>query len=250
MELTRKQEEGLKIIIDRYKAKEKYTCISGYAGTGKSTLIRYAIAGLPNVDPEKDVCYAAYTGKASNVLKKLGYPNPSTVHKLIYYAAMMPNGKYKFTIRPTLEGNPRVVVVDEISMLPKDMWDLLCRFNVYIIACGDPAQLPPVQDSKEDKNNHVLDNPHIFLTEIMRQAQESEIIRFSMHIREDKPLYTYQPENKEVMFIAKKDYNNSVLEWGDQVLCATNRFADIINKEMRAAQGRFGDLQIGDKIMV
>nr|DAF58866.1 MAG TPA: hypothetical protein [Siphoviridae sp. ctxMM9] len=31
MELTRKQEEGLKIAVARYKDKEAYTCISGYA---------------------------------------------------------------------------------------------------------------------------------------------------------------------------------------------------------------------------
>ena len=31
MELTRKQEEGLKIAVARYRAKEKCTVISGYA---------------------------------------------------------------------------------------------------------------------------------------------------------------------------------------------------------------------------
>lgn len=31
MELTNKQKEGLAIAIDRYKNKEKYTVISGYA---------------------------------------------------------------------------------------------------------------------------------------------------------------------------------------------------------------------------
>jgi hypothetical protein len=30
MILTAKQEEGLKIAVDRYKAHEAYTCISGY----------------------------------------------------------------------------------------------------------------------------------------------------------------------------------------------------------------------------
>ena len=34
--LTRKQEEGLKLAVDRYKHSEPYTCIAGYAGTGKS----------------------------------------------------------------------------------------------------------------------------------------------------------------------------------------------------------------------
>ena len=39
MILTRKQQEGLEIAIDRYKRKEKYTTIAGYAGAGKTTLI-------------------------------------------------------------------------------------------------------------------------------------------------------------------------------------------------------------------
>ena len=36
MILTKKQEEGLKIAVDRYKNREAWTCIAGYAGTGKS----------------------------------------------------------------------------------------------------------------------------------------------------------------------------------------------------------------------
>lgn len=32
MELTKKQEEGLKIALERHKNGEKYTVISGYAG--------------------------------------------------------------------------------------------------------------------------------------------------------------------------------------------------------------------------
>ena len=43
MELTKKQEEGLKIAVDRYKHNEAYTCIAGYAGTGKSTLVKFII---------------------------------------------------------------------------------------------------------------------------------------------------------------------------------------------------------------
>lgn len=31
MELTTKQAEGLKIAVARYKAREPYTCIAGYA---------------------------------------------------------------------------------------------------------------------------------------------------------------------------------------------------------------------------
>ena len=53
MELTRKQEEGLRIAIDRYNHNEPYTVIAGYAGTGKSTLINFIIARTLSFDNKK-----------------------------------------------------------------------------------------------------------------------------------------------------------------------------------------------------
>ena len=70
MELTRNQEQGLSIAVDRYRNREPYTCIAGYAGTGKSTLIKFIIAAL-DIDPD-DVAYIAYTGKAAQVLRGKG----------------------------------------------------------------------------------------------------------------------------------------------------------------------------------
>jgi tRNA A37 threonylcarbamoyladenosine biosynthesis protein TsaE len=46
MVLTSKQEEGLRIAVARHRAGEKYTVIAGYAGTGKSTLVRFIIEAL------------------------------------------------------------------------------------------------------------------------------------------------------------------------------------------------------------
>lgn len=250
MELTQKQKNGLNIAVERFKAGEKYTCIAGYAGSGKSTLIKFIIAALPDIVPEIDVKYVAYTGKAANVLKNKGCPGATTAHKLLYQARMLPSGNYTFFPRTELEDHPAVIVVDEVSMLPKKMWDRLCKHDVYILACGDPEQLPPVPDETgEDPNNHVLDHPHIFLDEIMRQAQESEIIRLSMHIREGKPLYTFPCEEKEVKLLDKRDCTSDVLLWGDQVLCATNKKADALNKQMRTALGFPEEPQIGDKII-
>ena len=40
MILTNKQEQGLKIALERYSHNEAWTCIGGYAGSGKSTLIK------------------------------------------------------------------------------------------------------------------------------------------------------------------------------------------------------------------
>ena len=70
MELTKEQEQGLKIATERYLNKEKYTVISGYAGTGKSTLVKFIISALSSkgINPDTDVCYTSFTGKACQVL--------------------------------------------------------------------------------------------------------------------------------------------------------------------------------------
>ena len=94
MILTTKQDEGLKIAVQRYIDGAPYTVISGYAGTGKSTLVQYIIKKL-NI-PEHLIAYVAYTGKAAKVLQQKGCANAKTAHKLLYKAVPLPNGKYIF----------------------------------------------------------------------------------------------------------------------------------------------------------
>ena len=224
MILTRKQAEGLLISIDRYDAGKKYTVISGYAGSGKSTLVRFIIEAL-DVD-ENDICYCAFTGKAAEVLRKKGNKNVCTLHKLLYESIPKPTGG--FFRKPKLQLGYKVIVVDEVSMAPKTLIDLLFTHHVYVICLGDPGQLPPI-DKNED--NHLLDHPHIFLDEIMRQAQESEIIQLTMKIRNNEPINYF--DGKEVKIIPYSQLNTGILQWGDQVLTATNATRQAINTQMR-----------------
>lgn len=244
MILTTKQEEGLKIAVARYKAHEAYTTISGYAGTGKSTLIKFIIAAL-GLEPEQ-VCYVAYTGKAAQVLKQKGCPNPFTAHKLLYKAKPMPNGTFKFEPKPSLDEGLEVIIVDEVSMLPKEMWLRLLSHRIHVIACGDPFQLPPID---KDSDNHVLDHPHVFLDEIMRQAYDSEIIRFSMWIREGKPINEFPASGQQVMFVKSSQIVTGMYDWADQILCATNAKRNAINVNMRQIKGFGPEPAIGDKII-
>ena len=106
------------------------------AGTGKSTLIKYIIAAL-DIPPE-EVSYVAYTGKAAQVLRQKGCPNSITAHKLLYKAKPMPNGTYKFVPKPCFDEPYQIIVVDEVSMLPKEMWNKLLSHGVHVLATGDP----------------------------------------------------------------------------------------------------------------
>ncbi len=242
MVLTSKQQTGLKIAVARYKAGEPYTCIAGYAGTGKSTLINFIVEAL-DIDPI-EIAYITYTGKAASVLRHKNCPNAMTAHKLLYKSRPMPDGKFMYIPKDCLEEDYKLIVVDEVSMLPKTLWDLLLSHRVHVLACGDPFQIPPID---KDSDNHILDNPHIFLDEIMRQAAESEIIRVSMDIRNGKPLNYFK--GNEVQIIRNEEVVDGMYDWADQILVATNAKRQVINDFMRQSKGYDALPQIGDKVI-
>lgn len=240
MILTNKQEEGLKIILDRHKRNEKYTVVAGYAGTGKSTLVKFAIEAL-NVESSK-VAYATYTGKAAEVLRKKGNPGACTLHKLLYDHFPMPGGG--FYRKPKTELDVTIVVVDEVSMVPKPMVDLLLKHKIYVIFLGDPFQLPQID---KDTENHLLDKPHIFLDEIMRQAAESEIIQLTMKIRNGESLDLFK--GNEVQIFKKNEFNTGMMTWTDQIIVATNATRQSINQQMRKILGYSGLPQHGERMI-
>lgn len=230
MELTKKQEEGLKIAVERYKNNEAYTCIAGYAGTGKSTLVKFIIDALEV--PYDKIAFCAYTGKAATVLAKKGNPGATTAHRLLYHTKEMEDGTYVHTPRTSPEEDLKLVVVDEVSMLEKEQWDILMKWHIPVICLGDPAQLPPIHE-----DNGVLEHPHIFLDEVVRQAQDSEIIKLSMDVREGKYLNFYK--GKDVWIIPSEDVSDKLLTTADIVLCGKNATRQGLNRRMR--QSIWGD---------
>ena len=240
MELNKKQEEGLKIAVRRYTQGEKYTVIAGFAGTGKTTLVSFIIDAL-HVD-EEDVAYVSFTGKAAEVLRKKGNPNAMTLHKLLYDS--IPRATGGFFRKPKIHIGYKIVVVDEISMVPKELLSLLFKHKVHVICLGDPFQLPPID---KDADNHLLDHPHIFLDEIMRQEAESEIIQLTMKIRNNEPIDFFQ--GNEVQILPKSELNTGMLLWADQILTATNAQRLSINKQVRSLLGYGSEPTNGDKVI-
>ena len=246
MVLTYKQEQGLKICIERYIQGEKYCVISGYAGAGKSTLVKVIIEALLDIDgtldPANDIVYTSFTGKATQVLLKKGNPNVKTLHKLLYESIPKPDGTF-FRV-PKTEVKERIVVVDEVSMAPKDLMKLLFKHDVFVIALGDPFQLPPID---KDQDNGLLQHPHIFLDEIMRQALDSDIIRLSMKVRNQEPI---EYENlSDTIVMPYRQLNTGVLKWADQILVGTNNTRVSINNKMRELLNKGNAPEEGDKVI-
>ncbi len=240
MELTLKQEQGLNIALERYKNHEKYVTIAGYAGTGKTTLVKFIISAL-DVNPNT-VAYASYTGKAAEVLRKKGNKNAMTLHRLLYDSIPRPGGG--FFRKPKLNLEYTIVVVDEVSMVPKSMLEMLLHHKIFVILLGDPGQLPMID---KDESHDYLAQPHVFLDEVMRQAAESEIIQLTMKIRNGETIsFT---KGKEVIVIPRKELVTGHLTWADSVITATNATRLGINQQMRGLLGYEGALCEGEKII-
>lgn len=241
MILTNKQEEAIKIISNNFHTGERMTVVSGYAGVGKSSIIKYFINGMDLLDR---TVFCTFTGKASLVLRQQGLPS-KTIHKLIYNAYKNRNtGKYYFKLKPILDEDYRLIVVDEVSMVPAQLLRDLMSYGIPIIALGDPGQLPPIGTP-----NGLLDNPDVFLSEIHRQAKDNSIIRMSMIVREGNSIpLTY--DDPFVKVIKRSDLEVGMLLWADQVLCAKNLTRNSINQQMRTHLGFEGKLpNINDKVI-
>lgn len=210
-------------------------------GTGKTTLVKHIIEALKV--PEDKIVYCAYTGKACKVLQQKGNTNVLTLHKLLYSFRPNPDGTYSHFVKQKLDYN--FIVVDECSMIPQSMVDTLLKYpDTYIIFLGDPFQLPPPKGD----DNTLLNNPHVFLDEIMRQALDNEIIKFSMDIREGKALPTHY-DGTNLKIYSKDELTITKMKWADQILCATNATRTSINNQLRSAYGIEGDPKVGDKII-
>lgn len=168
-----------------------------------------------------------------------------TAHKLLYKSFPRPDGTFIHIPRKNLHRIYDIIVIDEVSMLPKQMWDLLLSHGVYVIACGDPCQLPSISEE-----NYILDHPHIFLDEIVRQAQESEIIRLSMDVREGRPIKPRK--GTEVNIVHKQDLSQGMLAWADQIICGKNNTRRELNNCFRQMIWRDFNLStplVGDKVI-
>lgn len=176
--------------------------------------------------PDSKIAYVAYTGRAALVLKNKGCPGATTAHKLLYHTTELPDGTFIHIPKDKPDKSLKLIVVDEVSMLAKEMWNILMKWGVHVICLGDNYQLPPISE-----DNHILDHPHIFLDEIMRQAQDSEIIRLSMDVREGKPLTLFKGE--DVRVVPKDTISDKLIATADVVLCGKNTTRYYLNQRIR-----------------
>lgn len=208
--------------------KKNYFVISGYAGTGKSTIVRTLIEvlGLANYN----VLFAAFTGKASLILRIKGNM-ANTIHKSFYNIYYGDNGMYYFSVKRSLPSTIKLIVIDECSMINDKMIKDILSFNLPTIFLGDIGQLPPVigQNSLlKDVNN--IDAQ---LTKILRQDDTSGILGLATQSRNGEKLKEGTYKNCRVLHL--KDIDD--ITKYDIILCWRNSTRKLFNQAVRKELG-------------
>ena len=251
MQFSPQQDEALKAVARWLKdGRTPLFRLFGYAGTGKTTLARYFAEHV-----DGDVQFAAFTGKAAQVLRSKGATNARTIHSLIYRprgeeeVADETTGKTSFA--PTFSLNrqspvarAKLIIVDECSMVDEQLGRDLMSFGTPILVLGDPGQLPPISGG----GFFTEAEPDMLLTEIHRQARDNPIIAMALGVREGRELMHGDYGTAQV--IAKGDVTQDLVLDADQVLVGTNRTRRRYNMRLRELKGFTANYpQAGDKLV-
>ncbi len=238
MKLSPQQQKAYDLIMSFKDTEEKSFVLAGYAGTGKSTTAK----GIAKEFGETR--FVTYTGKAANVLREMGN-RASTIHSLLYKLVESDDDtkppRYELNMNSVLS-QVDLVVVDEYSMLPKEIIDDLLAVCKKLLFLGDPFQLPPV-------NGECTLKPDFFLEEIHRQALDSNIIRYATDIREGRHLSFC--EHSDFVYWPKKKFVPDEFDQADQVIVGYNETRKKWNNRFRQKLGFEGYAlpQLGDKLI-
>lgn len=219
------------------------------AGTGKTYSINVLRDLLNLYDIEHTA--VAYTGRAASKIKA------RTCHSLLYEPVVDANGDLlrwaRIPAHLIRENVGAGILVDEGSMIPRNMHDELTQIGVPIIYIGDYAQLPPV-DASGDTFNVMYDvkGEHVVLNEMRRFGAESGIAEIATILREENSIPRIKRD--DVKMVAKQATMKPEFFQKykiDMVACGTNKtrkkYNDIIRRHLGYDTSEYAE--IGEKVV-
>lgn len=255
--------------------------LSGYAGTGKSTIIGIFSKWLNNRIGRGNIVYTAPTHRA-NVITKQNNPS-ANVYTLSALFGFTPDtdeameresldlNDLKFRAKNQMKYEPgQLIIIDEASMVQDGLYEyvqeIIAKYDGSVIYVGDSAQLRPVKSDHISKVFTSDGVPQITLTKVERTG-DNPILKEATRIRQGEGL-SYQTDindkgqgvlytsNDTVInenlkqIISSEEFNADPLHF--RVITATNAAAATYNSKIRSLRyGKFakpfvkGDILMG-----
>jgi len=250
LEVKEKVTSFLNEHLEASASAKEYVTVGGYAGTGKTTMIRSIRSSLK---PSVKFHYLAYTGKASmRIVHTLGedyfqhYPEDqaTTIHKAIYRVKQDRFGRfYGFDFDPD-KTQQDVIIVDEASMVPQHIFYELLEKQRPIIFIGDHGQLPPITKNGEEPFN-LMSAPEYTLTTIHRNVDGIKLL--AKDVREQMPLTQY--DNVTIKPKQELAYLKGYDPQEDIIIAGYNYTRKVINKSILRRLGFTKELEVGMKVI-
>ena len=229
--------------------------LEGYAGTGKTFVIQQFLKEVRKSGKNPKIAFTAPTNNAVKVLREMaefqgitGF-DAKTTHQLLGLKRTIDkmSGEVTFT-RNKKDDRKELkydyIVVDEASMLNKSLYEHCkeaSQAGVKIIYMGDPAQLPPVNESESMVFSQVTNRSE--LTEVVRY--DGDMVRIAEDIRNNldsnNPTPIQDSLDGTVIALSKEGFKDKVKELftsdefkkdnsSVKVIAYTNNKVDEINK--------------------
>lgn len=183
------QQKAIDQLNDWYHSKELECTLSGFAGSGKTYILKYFLEYIV----DKSFTITAPTHKALRVLENQVGRKGMTLHSLHGLKPNIDLSNFDIEnpqfdpLNPSKIQNYNLVVIDECSMINKDLFQLnhnkATEYNVKILYVGDPLQLPPVNEDISATFDIVKNT--IELTEVVRQEKGNPLLELFDLLRND-----------------------------------------------------------------
>jgi exodeoxyribonuclease-5 len=180
--LTAEQVAALNALSQFVQSPEKLYLLTGYAGTGKTTLLQVFIRSLREQGDKRAIVLSAFSNKATKVLAAMADQwqlevDAMTCCTLLGLRPVINEETGNQEFQPDNRQRSEIdrydlVIVDECSSVNEELWRLLVNAvsglygSTQILFVGDPAQLPPVNEPESACFRHVLHKSE--LTEVVR----------------------------------------------------------------------------------
>ncbi|MEA3347647.1 MAG: AAA family ATPase [Pseudomonadota bacterium] len=193
--------EQRRIITMIGTGKRRLYALSGYAGTGKSTIAKTILDFLSqHYCDRKEIICCAFTGMAAARIRKLTGYKAYTIHSLLKYQG---DNRFEFNRERPLPY--KVILLDEAGMVNSQIFYRLAlaiaKKSLFIMV-GDPAQLPPIGAGNVFAD--ILGKSYLAntsLNQIFRQSEDSVLVHFANIIRKGELPPNHDRHYKDFIFM-------------------------------------------------